>query len=309
LSAAAESCRVEKRNDTMPNPSSPKIILITGCSSGFGMLAAARLASRGHQVIATMRDLNRQAVLLSELNARGAEADILQMDVTDPFSIQEAVRYAGEKYGYIDILINNAGIVIGGMFEDLTQNEIRSVMETNFFGVQNVCRAVIPMMRGRQSGKIINLSSVSGFYGSPGFGAYNASKWALEGFSESLYYELKFFGIDVVLVEPAAYKTKIFGENTRLARNFENDKSPYYRISEFLKKRVDEGIADNHRDPEEVAALIERIADSRRPKLRYTTEMEGRFMALLKRLLPCRLFCWIYWKLLFKGLEPPNGQR
>jgi len=285
------------------NTSHSKVILITGCSSGFGMLTAARLASRGHHVIATMRDLRRQNALASELSARGAQAEIRQMDVTDPFSIQQVIKEVGERYGYLDVLINNAGVAAGGAFEDLTQAEIRDVMETNFFGVQNVTRAVLPLMRPQGKGRIICVSSVSGFYGSPGFGAYNASKWALEGFCESLYYELKFFGIDVILIEPGAYKTKIFGENTRYAAHFDNDKSPYYPISMFLKKRVDEGLADNHRDPEDVASVIERAVDARFPKFRYTTEIEGKILFLLKRLLPFRLFSWIYRRILFKGFR------
>lgn len=288
------------------NKSDSKVILITGCSSGFGMLTAARLASRGHHVIATMRNLNRQNALVSELNARGSQADIFQMDVTDPFSIQKVMSEIGEKYGHLDVLINNAGVVIGGAFEDLSQNEIRDVMETNFFGIQNVTRAAVPLMRPQRRGKIISISSISGFYGSPGFGAYNASKWALEGFCESLYYELKFFGIDVILIEPGAYKTKIFGQNIRLAVNFDNDKSPYYFISEFLKKRVEDGLADNHRNPEDVAAVVERAVNARFPKFRYTTEIEGKIMAFLKRILPFRLFSAIYRKLLFKNFEFPH---
>ena len=159
------------------------------------------------------------------------------------------------------------------------------------------------MKLDEKNGTIINISSISGFYGSPGFGAYNASKWALEGFSESLYYELKFFGIDVVLVEPGSYKTKIFGENACLAEDFHNNKSPYYPMSQFLKERVDAGLDDNHRDPEDVARVLERIIHTRNPKLRYTTEIEGKLMFLLKKILPFRLFSWIYRKLLFKNFK------
>jgi len=284
-------------------PTHSKVILITGCSSGFGMLAAARFASQGHRVIATMRDLNRQGILISELKERGTEADILQLDVMDPASISNVMRHIGDRYGHIDVLINNAGIAIGGTFEDLTQDEIRLVMETNFFGVQNVTRAVIPFMRSQKGGKIICLSSVSGLYGSPGFGAYNASKWALEGFCESLSYELKFFNIDVVLVEPGAYKTKIFTENTRYATHFDNPKSPYYEMSQFLKERVDAGVRDNHRDPEDVPRVLERIIKTKHPKLRYTTEVEGKVVLLLKKLLPFRLFSYLYSKVLFKGYK------
>lgn len=279
------------------------MILITGCSSGFGMLAAARFASQGHNVIATMRDLNKQGMLFSELKERQANADIMQMDVTDVASVQETIRTIGAKYGHIDVLINNAGIAIGGAFEDLSQEEIRRVMETNFFGVQNVTRAVIPLMRAKKQGKIICVSSISGFYASPGFSAYCASKWALEAFCESLSYELKFFGIDVSIVEPGSYKTRIFGDNMHLAEKFHDEESPYFAMSQFLLKRVNEGIADNHRDPEDVARVIERIINTKHPKLRYHTEIEGKFLMFLRRILPFSIFSWIYRKLLFKGFQ------
>lgn len=282
---------------------SPLTILITGCSSGFGLLAAARFASQGHQVIATMRDLKKSGALEHELKLRNTSADILELDVTDPDTIHNVITEIGAKYGSIDVLINNAGIIIGGAFEDLTQLEIRRVMDTNFFGIQDVTRQVIPLMRQKKSGKIINISSVSGFYGSPAFGAYNASKWALEGFSESLYYEMKFFGINVVLVEPGSYKTKIFGENANVAEDFNNDKSPYYPMSQFLKERIDLGLEDNHRNPEDVVVVIERIIKTKHPKFRYTTEIEGKIMFLLKKLLPFCLFSWIYQKILFKGFK------
>ena len=200
-----------------PAKAEPKVILITGSSSGFGMLTAVRLAQAGHRVIATMRDLNSSGALLDEGKKSGHEIETFQLDVTNKRSIRDTVRNVAAKHGYIDVLVNNAGYGIGGFFEDLTDEEIRAQMETNFFGVQNVTREVIPVMRQRRSGKIINISSIAGLSAAPSFGAYNASKWALEGFSESLRYEMKIWGIDVCLIEPGTYKTKIFYENARYA--------------------------------------------------------------------------------------------
>ena len=164
-----------------------KVILITGCSSGFGLLTAARLAASGHIVWATMRDLKGKGDLENELTKRNAQAVIRVLDVTQPANIKNVVDEIQQKHTAIDVLVNNAGYGVAGFFEDLTPGEIRSQMETNFFGVQDVCRQIIPLMRQRRSGKIINVSSIAGRIASPCLGAYNSSKWALEGFSESLY--------------------------------------------------------------------------------------------------------------------------
>ncbi len=282
-----------------------KAILITGCSSGFGLLAAARLASRGHHVYATMRNLNKQGALINELKERKADAKIFKMDVCDLASIEPVINEIGADHGHLDVLVNNAGYAIGGYFEDLTQDEIRQQMETNFFGVQNVTRAAIPLMRPQGSGQIINISSVSGRYGSPAFGAYNASKWALEGFSESLYHELKPFGIHVVLIEPGAYKTKIFGDNQQVAANFDNEESPYFARSHFLKTMIAERLEDNYRDPEDIPALIERVIKTPNPTLRYIPELESRLQIALREYLPFKLYSWIYQKVLFKGFKQP----
>ena len=175
-----------------------KIILITGCSSGFGLLTAARLSVKGHRVFATMRSLNKKQELLDEVKARDGKVQILELDVTKEATIQAAVQRIEQEFGRIDVLVNNAGFGIGGFFEDLSEDDIRIQMETNFFGVQNVTRHVIPFMRRQKSGIIINISSIAGLYALPAFGAYNASKWSLEGFSESLRHELRFFGIQVL---------------------------------------------------------------------------------------------------------------
>jgi NAD(P)-dependent dehydrogenase (short-subunit alcohol dehydrogenase family) len=285
----------------------PKIILITGTSSGFGLLAAARFASQGHKVIATMRNLEKQSGLFNEVSRRGGEVDVRQLDVTDKASIQKTIKDVAQKYGYIDVLINNAGYGIGGAFEDLTDEEIRQQMETNFFGVQNVTRAVIPLMRQRKSGKIINISSVAGFSTSPCFGAYNVSKWALEAFSESLRYELKFFGIDVLLIEPGTYKTKVFFENARYAKDFDNPQSPYYPISQHLKKKVMNYVNDCYNDPEEIAILAEKLIHTKNPPFRNVPDIESQIMYIFRKFLPFRLYSWFVRRALFSDLKFPGS--
>ncbi|MFA5088088.1 MAG: SDR family NAD(P)-dependent oxidoreductase [Candidatus Omnitrophota bacterium] len=288
----------------MPADSHSKIILITGCSSGFGLLMASRLAAKGHRVIATMRDLNKSGALRDEVTRRGGEVDLFRLDVTDKASIDALVQQIGVKYGYVDVLINNAGYGIGGFFESLTEEEIRQQMETNFFGVQNVTRAVIPFMRPRKEGKIINVSSVAGLYSSPCFGAYNASKWALEGFSESLRHELKFFGIDVLLIEPGTYKTKIFHENARYAHHYDHPDSPYYTLGQFLKKRVMDYVNDCYKDPEEVAILAEKLINAKNPSFRNIPDIESQVLYVLRKFLPFRLYSWLYRKVLFASFNP-----
>jgi len=285
--------------------SEPKVILITGCSSGFGMRTALRLAKSGHRVVATMRDLSRSGTLLDEVRNANKEIDLFQMDVTNKRAIKDVVRMVAAKHGYIDVLVNNAGYGIGGFFEDLSDDEIRAQMETNFFGVQNVTREVIPVMRQRRSGKIINISSIAGLSSSPSFGAYNASKWALEGFSESLRYEMKIWGIDVCMIEPGTYKTKIFYENARYAKNFTNPDSPYFTISEYLEKKVKKYVDGCDKNLEDVPNLVEKLINSQKPPFRNIPDIETKIMYGFRRLLPFPLYSKIIYKALFNGHKLP----
>jgi NAD(P)-dependent dehydrogenase (short-subunit alcohol dehydrogenase family) len=283
---------------------SPKIVLITGCSSGFGLLTAARLASHGHKVIATMRDLKKQGSLLSEVTRRKAQIDVCPLDVRDKKSIADTMHFIIAKYGYLDVLVNNAGYGVGGFFEDLTDEEIRDQFETNFWGVQNMVRAVLPIMRPRRSGKIINISSVSGFSAQPAFSAYASSKWALEAFSESLYHEVKLFGIDVHLIEPGTYNTPIFSDNARYAKNFDNPQSPYHIYSQVLKKRVQDYVQhDCHKDPEEVAALVEKLILAKSAPFRNIPDWEGKIHFLFRKILPFNVFSFLISRILFKGVS------
>jgi len=264
---------------------------------------AARFSSCGHFVFATMRDLSKQKPLLDELAKRNSAAKILPLDVTDKLSIKDVISEILTTKGHIDVLINNAGYGIGGSFEDLTEEEIRAQFETNFFGVQNVTREVIPVMRQQRSGTIINISSVAGLYALPSFGAYNASKWALEGFSESLFYELKPFGIRVSLIEPGTYPTTIFRENKRYAKNSFNSQSPYFPLSQFLDARVKEYVDGLQKDPEDIAKLAERIINSKNPPLRNFPDIQSRGTYFLKRILPFRIFSGLLLKGLLQGFN------
>ena len=253
---------------------------------------AARLASRGHFVYATMRDITKKQPLLAEVDQRGGSVCILPLDVTNPETIKAAVKEIAIERGHIDVLINNAGFGIGGFFEDLTDEDLRQQMETNFFGVLNVTREVLPLMRPRRKGKIINISSLAGISSSPCFSAYNSSKWALEGFSESLYHEMRLFDIDVLLVEPGTYKTKIFFEHARYAKNFFNADSPYFEISQRLRSLVDNYVTRSTKDPEEVAKLVEGLIDRKKPPLRNQPDAQAKMIFFLRRFIPFRVWAW-----------------
>lgn len=283
----------------MPNHS-PKIILITGASSGFGLFTAVHLSSKGHKVYATMRDLRKKDYLKNEAAKAGGEVTILPLDVTHPESITNVVKEIACDHGYLDVVVNNAGYGVGGFFEDLTDEEIRQQMDVNFFGVQNVTRAVIPLMRSRRRGAIINISSISGLNGSPCFGAYNASKWALEGFSESLYHELKLFNINVCLIEPGTYRTKIFSDNARYAQNFDNPDSPYYTMSQHLKTMVLNYVKKTDKDPRRIAFLVEKLMNSPNPPFRNLPDMESQFLIFLRRILPFRLYASLIQRSLYQ---------
>ncbi len=268
----------------------PKIILITGTSSGFGFVTAIHLLKQGHIVYATMRDMSKKDYLLAQVKNVPGKIHILGLDVTRPETINNVVQTIATDRGYLDAVVNNAGYGIGGFFEDLTDQEIRQQMEVNFFGVQNVTRAVIPLMRSRRSGKIINISSIAGLNATPCFGAYNASKWALEGFSESLYHELKLFNINVCLIEPGTYRTKIFFENAKYAKNFDNPSSPYYSMSQHLKKMVLDYVHKTDKDPMRIALLVEKLLDQKNPALRNFPDIETRFLLGMRRILPFRIY-------------------
>lgn len=285
-----------------------KVILITGCSSGFGMLSAARLAAAGHTVYATMRNLDKKNELLNEVNRRSTEIHLLRLDVTDNVSIVTAIRQVEAEQGRLDILINNAGYGIGGFFEDLTEGEIREQMETNFFGVQNVTRQALPLLRetavrmdNKGVVKIINVSSTQGRSALPALGAYGASKFALEGFSESLYFELKPFGIRVVLIEPGAYSTKAIRDNTRRAQHAGEADSPYTLYSNLFEQKYKQMLATGVGigDPEDVAELIEKIVNCSRPHFRYVIGSGAKLRLFAKQLLPFTWFASLISRIIF----------
>lgn len=187
-----------------------KVWLITGCSSGFGRILAKMALARGDRVIATARRVEQ----IADLAAPHPDQVLrLALDVTDPASIHAAMAQAEAAFGRIDVLVNNAGFGLVGAVEELEPREYRPMFDTNLFGLIEVTRAALPLMRRHGGGRIVNLSSVGGFTGRQGFGLYNASKFAVEGLSEALAEEVAPFGIKVIIVEPGAFRTSFLGRS------------------------------------------------------------------------------------------------
>ncbi len=193
-----------------------KVWFITGCSTGFGRELAKHLLENNYRVAVTARDTEKVQDLV-EINRENAFA--LALDVTDKAQVAEAAAKAEAHFGKIDVLVNNAGFGYFGAVEESDEAEVRSMFETNFWGLAEMTRAVLPKMREQKSGAIVNISSIGGLVGFPGVGYYNATKFAVNGFSEALQKELAPLGINVIIVEPSGFRTDWAGRSANDATN------------------------------------------------------------------------------------------
>ncbi|MBI1815716.1 MAG: SDR family NAD(P)-dependent oxidoreductase [Deltaproteobacteria bacterium] len=260
-----------------------KVVLITGASSGIGKVCAEHLSARGYHVFGAQRRVPAAG------DHRAVE--MIAMDVDDDRSVELGVRGIVEKAGHIDAVINCAGNAWMGAIEDTSIAEAKAQLETNFFGVLRVCRAVLPAMRRQGGGHIVNISSLAGVLGLPFSGLYSASKFALEGMSESLRLETRRHGVKVVLIEPGDFRSQL--AVTRRTVNGTESNDTYRAAFEKFKltQEKDEAGAPT---PEPVALLVEQILRNPSPKLRYSVGMLGqRIVVPLKRLLPQALFEWV----------------
>ncbi|HEV7621906.1 MAG TPA: oxidoreductase [Flavisolibacter sp.] len=209
-----------------------KVWFVTGASSGLGEALVKAVIESGDQVAATFRKAE-QAKRFSDENSKGFG---IVMDLSQPMQISSAVEEAIKKFGRIDVLVNNAGYGTVGSIEEFSMKEIRDQMETNFFGPIAITKEVLPIMRKQNSGHIVQISSQSGFRASAGFGLYNASKFALEGFSEALAQEVAPFNIKVVIVEPGPFRTKFAGSSIKRAQNRIEDyeKTPVAQMYKYI---------------------------------------------------------------------------
>ena len=258
-----------------------QVALITGSSSGIGYETSLALARSGFCTYAGVRNTKNSDILEKKIAKEKLDLNILQLDVNDKSSIDNAINRIKTEEKRIDVLINNAGYGLVGFFEELGLDEIRRQFETNFFGVLNVTKKVIPIMREQNRGTIINLSSGAGQVGFPGISAYVSTKFAIEGFSESLMYELFPFGIRVIIIEPGVIKTNFF--NNCIVSDKSSKKGSLY--SNSLKKIQNniELMQEHATPPIEVAKVILQALKTDEPKQRYVVGNDAVMILEAKR--------------------------
>ena len=256
-------------------------VFITGSSSGIGKETAKLFQKKGWNVIATMRN----PVMETELN-KLENIKVLQCDVTDISSIKNAIETGIQSFGKIDVLVNNAGHYIAGPFEAATDEQIRRQIDTNLLGLIYVTKEIIPHFRKQRHGIIVNNSSIAGNISIPLQTLYHAAKWGVEGFSESLQYELRQFNIKIKIVQPGVIKTDLWGRNITITKNdklTEYDSYCLKVIKNIMKN------ADNGSSPEESARTIYKAATDNKSKLRYPTG-NSKNMVLIRKVFPVSLF-------------------
>ena len=265
--------------------------LITGASSGFGLLTSVTLARRGWRVLATMRDLNRRERLESTARAAGVleRIEFRALDVTNPGQIAAIPGLVEQSSEPLHALVNNAGFAVPGFAEDVTDAELRDQFEVNFFGAAAVTRALLPQMRRQGFGHVVMVSSISGRMGFPCVSSYAASKFALEGWTETLRYEMNATGIQVVLVEPGSFETDIWTRNAKLTAGLQNPTAENAPRVKRWRNQLQQS-AKHRGNPQIVANLIARVLDTPRPRLRYSVGKHARITLMLQRLLPPGVF-------------------
>ena len=262
------------RSNNKPNGEIIHIAVVTGSSSGIGFETALLLARSGFHTYATMRNLEKSKSITEIANIEKLPLQVVQLDVNDDISVKNAIDkiVSAAENKRIDALVNNAGYGLFGPLEDTSIEEIKAQFETNFFGVIRVTQRVLPVMRKQNSGgTIVNVSSVGGRIGVPVLSAYQSTKFALEGLSESMSYELEPFGIKVVIIEPGFIRTNIVNSSTS-AQKALDPKSPYFslmqKVKNYFKSMMEN--ASSSSPPEEVAKVILQAITSKNPQLRYT---------------------------------------
>jgi NAD(P)-dependent dehydrogenase (short-subunit alcohol dehydrogenase family) len=246
-----------------------KVAIVTGSSSGIGYATSLLLARNRFHTYATMRNIEKSADIQEIANKERLPLQVMQLDVNNDASIRNSIEKIESENERIDVLVNNAGYGLVGAFEDLSVEEIKLQFETNFFGVIRLTQQVLPIMRKQKLGTIVNVSSGAGRIGFPGMSAYVSSKFALEGLSESMSYELEPFGIKLVIIEPGVIRTNFKKNSVMSEKSLDNSSiSPYSSIIQKIDSSIS-SMVEHATPPEEVAKAILHAVISNNPKLRY----------------------------------------
>jgi NAD(P)-dependent dehydrogenase (short-subunit alcohol dehydrogenase family) len=245
----------------MSDAKSPRVWFITGSSSGFGYLLAKEVLRRGERVIATARDASKLDDLLKQ---HPQTARTFSLDVTKPEEIESVAQQAIAAFGHVDVLVNNAGYGVNGAIEEVSEDEFEPMFQTNLYGLIRTTRAFLPHLRERRSGHIFNLSSIGGLIGGAGWGYYNVTKFAVEGFSEALAAEMKPLGVHVTVVEPGPFRTDFLGRSGKLAAK----ELPEYRdTAGKAREYLETQSGKQPGDPQKAVEAIIAVADSPNPPL------------------------------------------
>jgi NAD(P)-dependent dehydrogenase (short-subunit alcohol dehydrogenase family) len=260
-----------------------KIALVTGTSSGIGLSTAVLLAKSGYTVVATLRNLEKAGALRERARSEGVELDVRRMDVEDASSVHECVAAVLQRYGRVDVLVNNAGVGFLGSLEHTSEQDLRRIFEVNFFGVWRVTQAVVPHMREARSGRILTVTSIGGLIGQPFNDAYCAAKFAVEGFMESLSPVLKPFGVYVSLVEPGPVNTEFVANvGPSLQARQTDEADPYRPMLQSYLSAGRESYAVAGQSGDDVARILLEAAAAQAPHLRYLTSDSVKGLAGLK---------------------------
>lgn len=265
-------------------------VLITGGTEGLGKASALLLAAEGYRVFAGGRNAAKRAALHAEAKQKNLPLQSLEMDVTDDASVDRAIGIIHEEAGPVDILINNAGIAFAAVIEEITIADYRKQFETNFFGVVRVTQSVLPEMRERRRGRIINMSSVAGKMASPVLGPYSSSKFALESMSDALRIELLPFGVHVILIEPGYIRSDMERAAQELSSKYVlgAQKSPYAAVYAGFQRGWGNMTKGSKSKPKDCARVILGAIRAKSPRARYPVTREAKIVTLMRRILTDR---------------------
>jgi NAD(P)-dependent dehydrogenase (short-subunit alcohol dehydrogenase family) len=245
-----------------------KTAVVTGSASGIGFETSLLLARNAFRTYATVRDLDKAKAIRDLSDKHELPIIVMELDVTSDKSVSDAIDKINKESKRIDVVVNNAGYGQGGALEDDSMDEIKALFETNLFGAIRVMKAVLPIMRKQHGGIIVNITSMGGRIGFPFGTAYHGTKFALEGISESMRYEIEPFGIKVILIEPGVIRTN-FSSNYRIGQKAADPSSPYLSILQAMQKAFERYLGQEITPPEEVANVILKAVTSENPEIRY----------------------------------------